>query len=153
MRWRRSCSATRRSGFITVASPRTPSSTTTRGTSRTTSGSTPDLTLNLGLRYEFEQGLQEKNDEFTVGFDRDRPWPFQIPGGPPLKGGLMYAGVDGYPTHQSDPCKTKFAPRVGFAWSVNPKTVVRGGYGLFWAPHQYAGLSADQLWAPAASRR
>ena len=97
----------------------------------------PKLTVNLGLRYEFEQGLQEKNDEFTVGFDRSRSWPFQVPG-VTLKGGLEYAGVDGYPTHQSDPSKTKFSPRVGFAWSIDPKTVLRGGYGLFWAPYQYA---------------
>ena len=68
----------------------------------------------------------------------------QVPG-LDLKGGLMYAGVDGYPTHQSDPSKTKFAPRGGFAWSVDPKTVVRGGYGLFWAPHQYPGISATSL--------
>jgi hypothetical protein len=98
----------------------------------------PALTVNVGLRYEFEQGLQETSNKFTVGFDRSRAWAFQAPGGPPLRGGLMYAGVDGYPTHQSDPSKTKFSPRVGFAWSLNPKTVVRGGYGLFWAPYQYA---------------
>jgi hypothetical protein len=103
------------------------------------------LTVNLGLRYEFEQGLQEVDNQLTVGFDRDRAWPFQLPGGPPLKGGLMYAGVDGYPTHQSDPSKTKFAPRAGFAWTPNPKTVVRGGYGLFWAPHQYAGIGSTGL--------
>ncbi len=96
------------------------------------------LTVNLGLRYEFEQGLKEKNNAFTVGFDRERSWPFQVPGAPPLRGGLQYPGVDGYPDHQSDPSKTKFAPRVGFAWSANPSTVVRGGYGLFWAPQQYA---------------
>src|SRR5262249_39791099 len=104
-----------------------------------------NLTVNVGLRYEFEQGLQEKNNQLTVGFDRDRLWPFQLPGGPVLKGGLMYAGVDGYPTHQSDPSKSKFAPRVGFAWTPNPKTVLRGGYGLFWAPHQYAGISSTGL--------
>jgi hypothetical protein len=107
----------------------------------------PDLTLNVGLRYEFEQGLQEKNDAFTVGFDRDRLWPFLIPGGPELKGGLMYSGVDGYPTHQSDPSKTKFSPRVGFAWSIDPKTVLRGGYGLFWSPYQYAFPTEDNLGA------
>jgi hypothetical protein len=104
----------------------------------------PNLTVNLGLRYEFEQGLQEKNNELTVGFDRDRNWPFQVPG-VTLKGGLMYAGVDGYPTHQSDPSKTKFGPRAGFAWSVDPRTVVRGGYGLFWAPHQYDGIGSNVL--------
>ena len=103
------------------------------------------LTLNMGLRYEFEQGLQEKDNGLTVGFDRDRPWSFQLPGGPALKGGLQYAGVDGYPTHQSDPSKTKFAPRLGFAWSASSKTVLRGGYGLFWAPHQYAGINSNNL--------
>jgi trimeric autotransporter adhesin len=102
------------------------------------------LTVNLGLRYEFEQGLQEKNNEITVGFDRNRTWPIQVPG-VTLKGGLMYAGVDGYPTHQSDPSKTKFAPRAGFAWSIDPKTVLRGGYGLFWAPHQYSSSNTTNL--------
>ncbi len=79
----------------------------------------PNLTVNLGLRYEFEQGLQEKDNQITVGFDRDRSWPIQVPG-VSLKGGLEYAGVDGYPNHQSDPSKAKFAPRVGFAWQRRP---------------------------------
>ncbi len=105
------------------------------------------LTVNLGLRYEFEQGLQEKNNAFTVGFDRDRPWPFQLPGGPALRGGLQYSGVDGYPTHQSDPNTNKFSPRAGFAWSITDKTVLRGGYGLFWAPFQYAFPDEDNLGA------
>ncbi len=104
----------------------------------------PNLTFNLGLRYEFEQGLQEVNNKITVGFDRDRTWPTQVPG-VTLKGGLEYAGVDGYPTHQSDPSKAKFGPRAGFAWSVDSKTVLRGGYGLFWAPHQYPGISSSSL--------
>jgi hypothetical protein len=102
------------------------------------------LTINAGLRYEFEQGLQEKDNRLTVGFDRTRAWPVQAPG-LNLKGGLMYAGVDGYPTHQSDPSKTKFAPRLGFAYAASAKTVVRGGYGLFWAPHQYSGINSNSL--------
>jgi hypothetical protein len=97
---------------------------------------TPNLTVNFGLRYEYETGLQERNNQFTVGFDRTRAFPVQVPG-LSLKGGLMYAGVDGYPTHQADPSATKFAPRGGFAWSISPDTVLRGGYGLFWAPPQY----------------
>jgi hypothetical protein len=97
----------------------------------------PKLTVNYGLRYEFEQGLEETEDRMTVGFSRDVPFPVQVPG-LDLKGGLLYAGVDGAPAHQGDPSNTKFAPRLGFAWSPNPKTVVRGGYGLFWSPNQYA---------------
>ena len=97
---------------------------------------TPNLTLNFGLRYEGETGLNEKDNAFTVGFDRDKAFPVQVPG-MNLKGGLMYAGVDGNPKYQADPSMAKFAPRVGFAWTLNTDTVVRGGYGLFWAPPQY----------------
>src|SRR5262249_40580354 len=31
--------------------------------------------------------------------------------------------------------------RAGFAWAVNSKTTIRGGYGIFWAPPTYAGLA------------
>jgi hypothetical protein len=105
---------------------------------------TPKLTLNLGMRYEYEQGLQERNNRITVGFDRNRTFPVQV-AGLNLRGGLMYAGVDGYPTHQSDPSTTKFAPRAGFAWSVTPKTVLRGGYGIFYSPNQYAFPNENRL--------
>jgi hypothetical protein len=94
-----------------------------------------NLSVNAGIRYEFEQGLRERHDAFTVGFDRDRPFPSQVPG-LALKGGLMYAGVDGYATHQGDPSALKFAPRAGIAWSLDQRTALRGGYGLFWAPTQ-----------------
>jgi len=57
----------------------------------------------------------------------------------------MYAGVDGYPEQQGDPSKTKFAPRVGFVWSPEPRTVVRGGFGRFWAPIQYAYPTENRL--------
>ncbi len=97
---------------------------------------TPKLTLNLGLRYEYETGLKERNNHFTVGFARDRQFPVQVPG-LNLRGGLLYAGVEGAPDFQNDPSKTRFQPRVGFAYSVTPQLVLRGGYGLFFAPHQY----------------
>jgi hypothetical protein len=94
-----------------------------------------NVSINLGVRYEFEQGLREANNAFTVGFDRERPFPVQVPG-LNLKGGLMYAGVDGYPTSQGNPSRLNFGPRGGIAWSLDSRTVVRGGYGLFRAPSQ-----------------
>ena len=90
------------------------------------------VSLNFGLRYEYEPGIAAKGNRFTVGFDRDAPFPVQVPG-MALKGGLMYAGVDGNPTRQGKPLNN-VAPRGGFAWSVTDKTVVRGGYGLYWVP-------------------
>jgi trimeric autotransporter adhesin len=105
---------------------------------------TSNLTLNLGLRYEFEQGLQERDNNITVGFSRDKAFPVQV-SGLNLKGGLLYAGVDGAPTHQSDPSKKKFAPRVGLAYKFNDKVVLRGGYGIFYAPNQYAFPNENRL--------
>jgi hypothetical protein len=101
-----------------------------------------NLVLNLGVRLEHEDGLAEEENRFTVGFDRDVPWPVQVPG-LNLRGGLMYAGVDGNPTTQSDPTALKVGPRAGFSYSLNDRTVLRGGYGVYWAPHQYPGPGQD----------
>lgn len=93
----------------------------------------PKLTLNFGLRYEYEQGLKEKDNQLTVGFDPNMESPLKVPG-LNLHGGLLYAGVNGNPTQQTKPSSTKFGPRVGFAYALNEKTTIRAGYGLFWAP-------------------
>jgi trimeric autotransporter adhesin len=97
---------------------------------------TPKLTINAGLRYEYEQGLQEKDDQIAVGFDRNAVSPLQVPG-LDLRGGLVYAGVNGAPRQLSRPLKTKFGPRVGFAYALNEKTTIRGGYGIFWVPQVF----------------
>ena len=93
---------------------------------------TSKLTLNFGLRYEYEPGIAAKDNRFTVGFDRDAMFPIQVPG-MTLTGGLMYAGVDGYGTLQGNPLNN-VAPRGGFAYSLTDKMVLRGGYGLYWVP-------------------
>jgi hypothetical protein len=94
------------------------------------------LTLNLGVRYEYEEGLQEKENRITVDFDPDVRNPLSDAVGMDLTGGLIFAGVDGASTHQGNPGKTKFGPRAGLAWNAH-KFVVRGGYGIFYAPEQY----------------
>jgi hypothetical protein len=94
------------------------------------------LTLNLGLRYEYEEGLQEQKNRFTVGFDPNVRNPISDQVGMELKGGLIFAGANSASTHQGNPSKTKFGPRAGFAWNAG-KFVVRGGYGIFYAPEEY----------------
>ncbi|MBI1766251.1 MAG: carboxypeptidase regulatory-like domain-containing protein [Acidobacteria bacterium] len=91
------------------------------------------LTLNFGMRYEYEKGLQERADHITVGFDPSAAFPVQ-PAGLGVKGGLLFAGVNGAPTQQVRPQKNKFGPRIGFAYTLNNKTTFRGGYGILWAP-------------------
>ena len=101
------------------------------------------LTLNVGVRYEYEPGVREADDRFTTGFDPNAIFPTQVPG-MILKGGLMDAGVDGSPTTQGK-ALSGFAPRGGAAWSLSDTTVVRGGYGFYWAPTQFSGVGGAAM--------
>jgi len=108
---------------------------------------TPKLTLNYGLRAEHEDGLREQDNNFSVGFDAKANSSLSdvtIPADPvagtaarQISGGLMYAGVGENKTSQGNPPSIKWSPRVGVAYTLNSKTVVRGGYGMFWAPFNY----------------
>ena len=105
------------------------------------------LTLNLGLRWEIETALTERNDKSVSGFDYGYVQPIEgtvqaryaALNDPALKalvpqlsvkGGLMFAGVDGSSRLYETP-KNTFLPRFGFAYQWNPQTVIRGGIGLF----------------------
>ena len=101
------------------------------------------LTVNYGIRYEYEPGVREAANHVTVGFDRDAVFPVQVPG-MALKGGLMYAGENGYPTTQGK-ALNGWAPRGGFAWSLADKDVIRGGYGFYWAPMQFSGVGETAM--------
>ncbi len=105
---------------------------------------TDRLSVDYGIRVEHETGLAEKDNKLVVGFDRDAISPLNVtipagldplhPEARQVKGGLVYAGVDGAKTHLGDPEAVKVSPRAGAVFRVNNATVVRGGYGLFWAP-------------------
>jgi hypothetical protein len=99
------------------------------------------FTVTYGLRLEREEGLQEKQDRLVVAFDQNAVSPLndrvRLPDGRQVKGGLVYAGQNGAPKHQGDPPAIKPAPRVGLVYAINNDTVIRGGYGLFWAPWNY----------------
>jgi hypothetical protein len=105
---------------------------------------TDRLSVDYGVRLEHETGLAERDNKLVVGFDRDAISPLNVtipagldplhPEARQVRGGLVYAGVDGAQTHLGDPEKVKLSPRVGAVFQLNPATVLRGGYGLFWAP-------------------
>jgi hypothetical protein len=94
---------------------------------------TPKLTLNLGIRYEYETPRTERYDRTTRGFDRGAASPLQVPG-LNLRGGLVYANQNGRPRGIYDPDRNNIAPRFGFAYSVTPRTIFRGGYALHYIP-------------------
>ncbi|RSL16138.1 carboxypeptidase family protein [Edaphobacter aggregans] len=101
---------------------------------------TPKLTLNLGLRYEHEPGVNERHNRYSVGFDRTTP--FTVAGSTvQAVGGIEFAGQGSYPTATGQTVN-KISPRAGFAYAITPQTVVRGGYGLFYQPLVYSGSAS-----------
>jgi hypothetical protein len=88
----------------------------------------PRLTLNLGLRWEFDGPYSEANNQFA-SFNPNAL--NHITGNP---GDVLFAGRSGAPTHFSPNIYHDLLPRVGFAYNVLPDTVVRGGYGVYRLP-------------------
>ena len=104
------------------------------------------LTINVGLRYEYETGLGENNNQLAVGFNQTatNPMAANVTGVLP-SASLQFAGQNGNPTTCCNVPKTKFGPRFGFAYQLTPKTTLRGGWGIFYAPTIF---STDATIAP-----
>jgi hypothetical protein len=90
------------------------------------------LTLNLGFRWDYEAPMAERYNRMVRGFDFNMASPIagQVQG-LSLKGGLLYAGTSGEARQAFNRDYKHPQPRGGFAYKVNDKTVLRGGYGLF----------------------
>jgi hypothetical protein len=92
---------------------------------------TPNLTLNLGLRYEYESPRTDRFNQLDT-FNYGAVPPVQAPG-LNLKGGLAFVGVNGASRFQGTPDRNNLGPRVGFAYKLSPKTVLRAGGGIFYS--------------------
>lgn len=109
---------------------------------------TDKLTVNVGLRYEYELGQREQNNRYNVGFDPNITYSYPAANSAiTAKGGLRFAGVGGAPIHCCSQSHVKFSPRAGFAYQVNPRMVVHGGFGVFYAPVglTYVGQGYSQV--------
>jgi hypothetical protein len=108
---------------------------------------TRKLTLNLGLRYEKEWPITERFDRLSAGFAFDEASPIEaqaranyaqspIPELPVsqfrVKGGLQFVNAGGIPRSPFDGESNNFMPRIGLAYQLSQKTVLRAGYGLFY---------------------
>jgi hypothetical protein len=104
------------------------------------------LTINLGLRYEVEGALTDRYNRSVSGFDFSAIQPIEAaarakyaanptPEVPVaqfnVRGGLLFPGVNGTGRGLYETPKKNFMPRFGFAYKINEKTVMRGGYGIF----------------------
>ena len=113
------------------------------------------LTLNLGLRYDFETPRTERFDRMNY-FDPNARSPLAgvVPGFPDLRGGLVFVGVDGNSRRQFETDANNISPRIGGAFEINDKTVVRAGYAHLYGPsYQQAngtvgpfGFRTENLW-------
>jgi hypothetical protein len=105
------------------------------------------LTVNLGLRVEHETPITERFNRSATQFPGDVSNPIEaqaqanyarspIPELPVSQfrvlGGLTFAGVDGNSREYWKGQNLAWMPRIGIAYSFNPKTVLRAGYGLFY---------------------
>ncbi len=103
----------------------------------------PKLTLNLGIRWEYEAPRTERYNQMTRGFAYKAPSPLQsrVPN-LPLFGGLLFANVNGQPRGQTDAFWRNFAPRIGIAYQIHPRVVLRTGYGIFFSGTTTMGRGA-----------
>ena len=113
------------------------------------------LTLQIGVRYDVQSGPTERynrqtrgmcltcvnpitsNPTFQANLAADSPY-LTAAGIDPASlatvyGGLLFAGVNGQPSNGYNTDWTNIGPRFGFAYEINPKTVVRGGYGWMYS--------------------
>jgi hypothetical protein len=101
----------------------------------------PKLTLTAGLRLDYQTARTEENDEYST-FDANTPNPGA--GGRP--GAVIFAGNGpgraGTRTFEN-PDLDAWGPRAGFSYRVNDKTVVRGGYGMYYAGVAFSQFTGD----------
>lgn len=109
----------------------------------------PNVTLNIGLRYEYESPSVERHDKAATYFDFNATNPIAasaqaayaaiagtnslLPSAGAFKvnGGLRFAGQDGNGGYLYTAPKLSLLPRIGLSWSPNNATVIRTGFGIF----------------------
>ena len=97
------------------------------------------LTLNLGLRWDFNIPANERFNRLNRGFDPNATNPVDskishtaYPDLPVLKGSLLFAGVNGQPGNAANTYKRAIQPRAGAAYQLRNNLVVRGGWGRYY---------------------
>ena len=110
---------------------------------------TRKLTVNLGLRYDFDVPRTERYNRYSW-FDPNAPSPLagKVPGDENLKGQFMFA--DDNTRSPIDGDYNNVQPRIGLAYALNDKTAIRAAYGIFYTVsratikgHTGSGFSTD----------
>jgi Carboxypeptidase regulatory-like domain len=128
----------------------------------------PRLTLNFGMRYDVQRGLRERNNELNRGvcltcvnpIGTTSAYQANVASGAnqaawaaagispasldEVLGGIQFAGTDGQSRDAYDTDWSNVGPRFGFAFAINSKTVVRGGYGVTYSYGLEGGSSVGE---------
>ncbi|HEX3985967.1 MAG TPA: TonB-dependent receptor [Acidobacteriaceae bacterium] len=129
---------------------------------------THQLTLNLGIRYDVQRGLRERNNNLNRGLcltcvnpiTNDSTYQSNIASGASLAawqaagvdtsslstvlGGIEFAGYDGQSRDAYNTDWSNVGPRIGVAFALNPKTVMRAGYGIMYSYGLEGGSSVGE---------
>lgn len=99
---------------------------------------TDRLTLSFGFRYDLQFGRTERHNQFS-SFEPNLP----NPGAGGRLGALAFAGLNGRSNTFENLQADTWGPRFGFAYRVKDRTVVRGGYGIYYAGVTMNGFNAN----------
>ncbi|MGA8593930.1 MAG: TonB-dependent receptor [Bryobacteraceae bacterium] len=99
---------------------------------------TDKLTLSFGFRFDLQFPRTERHNEFS-SFEPNLP----NPGAGNILGALAFAGLNGRSNTFENLQADTYGPRFGFAYRATDKTVVRGGYGIYYAGVTMNGFNAN----------
>lgn len=111
---------------------------------------TSRLTLNLGLRYDYEPAFAADDGKFmTLDFDTGLPI-YAKDADPNVLKDIPYEYLTGGSNKPFEASKLNFAPRLGFAFRPfnDAKTVVRGGYGIVYNSESFYTTGYGSFVAP-----
>jgi hypothetical protein len=100
---------------------------------------TSRFTANLGLRWEYHSPVWERrNQQAVLGFDGN----YYLAGQATMPAGFIFPVKQSpWGKYLNSPHRKDFAPRLGFAYQLNPATVVRASYGIFWQAEEIGTYS------------
>jgi len=109
---------------------------------------THKLTMNLGFRYDLQMPPTARHNQQAY-FDFNALNPISVTTGIPVHGQIVYNTPGNRFLY--NPNLIDLAPRIGFAYALMPKLVMRGGYGIYYSRNFYGGNGPDPAYSTSST--